>query len=70
MSTIPDVTLNDGRAIPQLGYGVFQIEPKDTAKAVRDALEVGYRHIDTAEDGKQGVHRRAPDAVSLPLSEK
>ncbi len=49
MSAVPSITLNDGNAIPQLGFGVFQIEPKDTAEAVSNALEVGYRHIDTAE---------------------
>src|ERR671910_3138092 len=49
MNAVPNITLNDGNAIPQLGFGVFQIEPGDTAKAVSEALEVGYRHIDTAE---------------------
>ncbi|KQH80440.1 oxidoreductase [Mycobacterium gordonae] len=49
MSTVPSITLNDGNSIPQLGFGVFQIEPDQTAAAVRAALEVGYRHIDTAE---------------------
>jgi 2,5-diketo-D-gluconate reductase A len=48
-NTIPDISLNDGNTIPQLGFGVFQIEPKDTVAAVTTALEVGYRHIDTAE---------------------
>jgi 2,5-diketo-D-gluconate reductase A len=43
------MTLNDGNTIPQLGFGVFQIKPGDTAEAVRAALEIGYRHIDTAE---------------------
>ncbi|MET7818460.1 aldo/keto reductase [Micromonospora zamorensis] len=47
--TIPDISLNDGTTIPQLGFGVFQIEPKDTVSAVTTALETGYRHIDTAE---------------------
>ncbi|WP_233512413.1 aldo/keto reductase [Micromonospora deserti] len=47
--TIPDITLNDGNTIPQLGFGVYQIEPRDTVEAVSKALEVGYRHIDTAE---------------------
>ncbi|MEV6813693.1 aldo/keto reductase [Micromonospora sp. NPDC051296] len=47
--TIPDIRLNDGNTIPQLGFGVFQIIPADTAQAVRTALDVGYRHIDTAE---------------------
>ena len=49
MSTIPNLTLNDGTSIPQLGFGVFQIAPDETAAAVRTALEIGYRHIDTAE---------------------
>jgi 2,5-diketo-D-gluconate reductase A len=49
VSSIPNVTLNNGQVIPQFGFGVFQIEPKDTAAAVSTALEAGYRHIDTAE---------------------
>jgi len=49
VSNIPSIQLNDGADIPQLGFGVFQIEPEKTAAAVRTALEVGYRHIDTAE---------------------
>ena len=49
MTDVPDVRLNDGRTIPQLGFGVFQIDPAATAEAVRTAIEVGYRHIDTAE---------------------
>jgi 2,5-diketo-D-gluconate reductase A len=49
LSAVPDITLNDGYTIPQLGFGVFQIEPADTAEAVREAIEIGYRHIDTAE---------------------
>ncbi|SBT52527.1 aldo/keto reductase [Micromonospora auratinigra] len=48
-NTVPDISLNDGNTIPQLGFGVFQIEPKETAQAVGKALEVGYRHIDTAQ---------------------
>jgi 2,5-diketo-D-gluconate reductase A len=49
MSSVPSITLNDGNTIPQLGFGVFQIRPDQTAAAVRSALEVGYWHIDTAE---------------------
>src|SRR5579875_2626054 len=54
---VPTITLNDGRRIPQLGFGVFQIPPEDTAEATTLALEVGYRHIDTAEmyENEQGV---------------
>ena len=47
--TVPDLTLNTGTTIPQLGFGTYQIEPKDTVEAVTTALELGYRHIDTAE---------------------
>jgi 2,5-diketo-D-gluconate reductase A len=49
MSTVPKIELNDGHSIPQLGFGVFQIPPEETAEAVRRALEVGYRHVDTAQ---------------------
>jgi 2,5-diketo-D-gluconate reductase A len=45
---IPNVTLNTGVEMPILGFGVYQIPPEDTQRAVSDALEVGYRHIDTA----------------------
>jgi 2,5-diketo-D-gluconate reductase A len=41
-------TLNDGRKIPALGLGVFQVEPDQTQRVVEDALEAGYRHVDTA----------------------
>jgi 2,5-diketo-D-gluconate reductase A len=46
--TIPLVALNDGHQIPQLGYGVFKVPAEDTERAVAEALEIGYRHIDTA----------------------
>ena len=49
MPVIPDITLNNGRTIPQLGFGVFLVEPDDAAAAVTTALQTGYRHIDTAE---------------------
>lgn len=45
---IPSIELNDGNLIPQLGLGVFKVEPGDTERIVSEALEVGYRHIDTA----------------------
>ncbi|MCU1542540.1 MAG: aldo/keto reductase [Microbacteriaceae bacterium] len=46
--SVPVIELNSGRAIPQLGFGVYKVEPGDTERVVTDALEVGYRHIDTA----------------------
>jgi len=59
--TPPNILLNDGRAIPQLGFGVWQIEPHETAAAVQYALETGYRHIDTAQ--MYGNERPVGDAV-------
>ncbi|MDT0144538.1 aldo/keto reductase [Microbacterium sp. PRC9] len=47
--TAPQIVLNNGVSIPQLGFGVFQIEPEDTKAAVLAALEAGYRHIDGAQ---------------------
>ena len=52
MSTVPAIALNNGVSIPQLGFGVYQVPPEDTKEATLTALEVGYRHIDTA----QGYH--------------
>jgi 2,5-diketo-D-gluconate reductase A len=49
VATVPTIHLNNGVQIPQLGFGVYQIPPEQTVEAVRSALEVGYRHVDTAE---------------------
>ena len=46
--SIPTITLNNGVEIPALGFGVYQSAPEETVAAVATALEVGYRHIDTA----------------------
>jgi len=48
-SAIPTIALNDGRTIPQLGFGVFQVPPAETRAAVETAIGIGYRHIDTAQ---------------------
>lgn len=62
MSTVPNITLNTGVQIPQLGFGVFQIDPAETKDAVLQAFEVGYRHIDTAQmyKNEQASARRSP----------
>ncbi|NAZ85674.1 aldo/keto reductase [Kineococcus indalonis] len=76
MATVPTITLNDGREIPQLGFGVFQIDPADTAAAVRSALQVGYRHIDTAEmygnekEVGQGVRDAGLDRADVWITSK
>ncbi|KIH98931.1 oxidoreductase [Streptomonospora alba] len=48
MTTVPDVTLNNGVRIPQLGFGVWQVDNSEVSNAVSTALETGYRSIDTA----------------------
>jgi 2,5-diketo-D-gluconate reductase A len=60
-TAIPTIELNDGTTIPQLGFGVFQVPPAETARAVELALEAGYRHIDTAE--MYGNERGVGEAV-------
>jgi len=60
-NAVPTIELNDGRKIPQLGFGVFQIPPEDTEQAVSVALEAGYRHLDTAE--MYGNERGVGDAL-------
>ena len=47
--TIPTIKLNDGTSIPQFGIGVWQVAQDETEQEVSQALEVGYRHIDTAQ---------------------
>jgi len=49
MSAVPTITLNDGVEIPQLGLGVWQVEDAEATPVVAQALEAGYRHIDTAQ---------------------
>ena len=48
IETVPNLSLRDGVEIPQLGFGVFLVPPRETAEAVTRAFETGYRHIDTA----------------------
>ncbi len=49
MTAIPQLMLNNGQTIPQFGFGVFLVKPRDTAGAVTAALQAGYRHVDTAQ---------------------
>jgi len=48
MTQVPNLTLNTGAQIPQLGFGVFQVPPDEVVEPVRTAIEAGYRSIDTA----------------------
>ena len=68
--TTPRITLNDGTTIPQLGFGVFRVDPEETERIVSDALEVGYRHIDTAAIyGNEIGVGRAIAASGIPCDE-
>lgn len=64
MTDVPTVSLNDGRPIPQLGFGVWQVSTEDIIPAVSTALEVGYRHIDTAAvyGNEEGVGKAIADS--------
>ena len=62
LSAVPDIVLNNGQTIPQLGFGVFLVRPRATVEAVSTALEVGYRHIDTAE--MYGNEKEVGDAIA------
>lgn len=45
---MPDIALNDGTTIPQLGFGVFRVPNEEATAAVAEAIDAGYRAIDTA----------------------
>jgi len=57
MTDVPTITLNNAVTIPQLGFGVWQVSTDDIVSAVSTALDVGYRHIDTAAayENEEGV---------------
>ena len=64
---IPTIDLPAGTAIPQFGLGVFQVPPKDTVENVTTAIEIGYRHIDTAKAyGNEAQVGQAVRASGLP----
>jgi diketogulonate reductase-like aldo/keto reductase len=58
---VPEVALNDGATIPQIGFGVWQVLQEEAAAVVGEALRVGYRHVDTAQ--AYGNERGVGDAV-------
>jgi 2,5-diketo-D-gluconate reductase A len=69
-TAVPSILLNSGANIPQLGFGVFQVDPAETERIVTDALEVGYRHIDTAAIyGNEVGVGRAIAASGIPRDE-
>jgi len=70
MAAVPSIKLRDGTSIPQLGLGVWQVDPAITARVVSDAIAVGYRSIDTAEgyQNEEGVGE-AIKRAGVPRSE-
>lgn len=70
MTIVPDLAFHDGRSIPQLGYGVWQVPDDVAADVVEQALRAGYRHIDTAAiyGNEEGVGR-AIRASGVPREE-
>jgi 2,5-diketo-D-gluconate reductase A len=70
MSAVPSIPLNNGVAVPQFGFGVFQVRPGETAQVVGAALAAGYRHIDTAQmyRNEEGVGRAVAES-GLPRGE-
>jgi 2,5-diketo-D-gluconate reductase A len=69
-TTVPTISLNDGTAIPQLGFGVFLVPAEETQRTVEQAFEVGYRHIDTAQMyGNEAEVGAAIAAAGIPRDE-
>ena len=66
MATIENLSLNDGNTIPQLGLGTYKMDDQQARESVRYALEVGYRHVDTASfyANEEGVGQGIADAIA------
>jgi 2,5-diketo-D-gluconate reductase A len=73
---VPQISLRGGSDIPQLGFGVFQVPPKETSEAVARALATGYHHIDTAAAYRneaevgQAIHSSGIDRGEIFLTTK
>ena len=70
MTAVPDIPLNNGVAIPQLGLGTARLPDEETRRIVGEALEVGYRFVDTAAsyENERGVGQAFADS-GLPREE-
>jgi 2,5-diketo-D-gluconate reductase A len=68
----PNLTLNDGLDMPQLGFGMFKVPEGEAATIVRTALEAGYRSIDTAAiyGNEQGVGQGLPGHDDIQVTTK
>jgi len=76
MTAVPSLTLNNGVEIPQLGFGVFLVPPESTVETLSHAIEIGYRHIDTAQmyrnerEVGQAIHRSGIDRSEFFVTSK
>lgn len=63
---IPTVTFNDGTEMPQLGLGTYKLRGEECVRVVREAIELGYRHIDTASvyENEEEVGQAIADAIA------
>ncbi|SCY87156.1 aldo/keto reductase [Microvirga guangxiensis] len=70
MPSVPSFRLNDGNSMPQLGYGVWRVSNEEAVSCVTEALQAGYRSIDTAAiyENEEGVGQ-AIAASNVPRSE-
>jgi 2,5-diketo-D-gluconate reductase A len=70
MTVVPEISLNDGTTIPQVGFGVYKVPQDDAERVVSDALSVGYRSIDTAAlYGNEAGVGKAIRASDIPRDE-
>ena len=76
MTAVPTLTLNNGVEIPQLGFGVFLVPPESTVETLSHAIEIGYRHIDTAQmyrnerEVSQAIHESGIDRSEFFVTSK
>jgi 2,5-diketo-D-gluconate reductase A len=76
MTAVPTLTLNNGVEIPQLGFGVFLVPPESTVETLSHAIEIGYRHIDTAQmyrnerEVGQAIHESGIDRSEFFVTSK
>lgn len=63
---VPTLTLNDGRELPPIGLGTYKLQGKECERLVREAIEIGYRHIDTASmyGNEEAVGKAVNDAIA------
>jgi len=65
-AAVPTITLNDGTEMPQIGLGTWKLRGDDAVRIVREAIELGYRHIDTASSygNEEAIGQAIRDAIA------